>query len=75
MGHPKRVSLDMTPEQASVLNTALEYYKLWLESHPEQKELRKDIPIVDEMQKEVKPIAAQSLSEELDRFVWYGRTR
>lgn len=75
MFHREEVSLTISGEQAQVLNTALECYKLWLEAHPHERELRQDLPLVEELLKEVQQrIAAQSP----DPGNWtalYGRTR
>lgn len=65
------VTLRLTAEQARALNASITYYQLWLESHPEQQELRKDLPHLRELGKEVnKQQTAQSPHGKLDRFAW-----
>jgi hypothetical protein len=75
MPHPESVTLNMTVEEASVLRTSLECYRLWLEAHPEQVDLRADLPAVEKLSKEVQQqVTAQSPQRGSGRPAWYGRT-
>jgi hypothetical protein len=55
----REITLRLTPEQAQAVFTAIDYYTLWLQQHPEQTHLREDMPPLKEVQEGMKQEAVQ----------------
>jgi hypothetical protein len=53
------ITLRLTPEQAQAVFTAIDYYTLWLQHHPEQTHLRGDMSPLKEVQEEMKQETVQ----------------
>jgi len=74
MGHPERVSLDMSVEEACVMHTGLEYFKMYLESHPELVALSADLPAVEKLSKEVQT-QIKKIQQQTAQSPWRGSGR
>lgn len=55
----REIMLRLTPEQAQAVFTAIDYYTLWLQQHPEQIHLREDKQPLEEVQAQMKQEAVQ----------------
>ena len=65
------ITLRLSSEQARALSTALAYYQLWLDVHPEEQELREDQPHIAKIEQEVQQqVTAQSPLRGSGRPVW-----
>jgi hypothetical protein len=60
MSHHEEITLKVTPEHGNAVNAAIVCYLLWLDQHPEHKQLRADIPLLEEVLAQLKPQTVQS---------------